>query len=68
MKLGFAALVTRRFAVPTLLLGTMSFVGLLLTYGLNTWLPQIMEANGFDAKGGSLSFLLVLNGGAIVAA
>lgn len=65
VKLGFAALVTRRFAVPTLLLGTMSFVGLLLTYGLNTWLPQIMEANGFDAKG-SLSFLLVLNGGAIV--
>ncbi len=64
-KLGFAALATRRFAVPTLLLGMMSFVGLLLTYGLNTWLPQIMKANGFDAKG-SLSFLLVLNGGAIV--
>ncbi|MDS1114128.1 aromatic acid/H+ symport family MFS transporter [Gordonia westfalica] len=64
-KLGFAALVTRRFAVATLLLGTMSFVGLLLTYGLNTWLPQIMESNGFDAKG-SLAFLLVLNGGAIV--
>ncbi|ETA08450.1 MFS transporter [Gordonia alkanivorans CGMCC 6845] len=64
-KLGFAALATRRFAVPTMLLGMMSFVGLLLTYGLNTWLPQIMKANGFDAKG-SLSFLLVLNGGAIV--
>lgn len=65
VKLGFAALATRRFAVPTLLLGMMSFVGLLLTYGLNTWLPQIMKGNGFDAKG-SLSFLLVLNGGAIV--
>ncbi|WP_241548540.1 MFS transporter [Gordonia alkanivorans] len=64
-KLGFAALATRRFAVPTLLLGMMSFVGLLLTYGLNTWLPQIMKGNGFDAKG-SLAFLLVLNGGAIV--
>lgn len=65
VKLGFAALATRRFAVPTLLLGMMSFVGLLLTYGLNTWLPQIMKGNGFDAKG-SLAFLLVLNGGAIV--
>lgn len=64
-KVGFAALASRRFAVPTLLLGSMSFVGLLLTYGLNTWLPQIMKTSGFDAKG-SLSFLLVLNGGAIV--
>ncbi|MXP21917.1 MFS transporter [Gordonia sp. HNM0687] len=64
-KVGFAALASRRFLVPTLLLGTMSFAGLLLTYGLNTWLPQIMESAGFDAKG-SLSFLLVLNGGAIV--
>lgn len=64
-KVGFAVVASRRFAVPTLLLGSMSFVGLLLTYGLNTWLPQIMKASGFDAKG-SLSFLLVLNGGAIV--
>ncbi|MDY6808098.1 MAG: aromatic acid/H+ symport family MFS transporter [Actinomycetota bacterium] len=64
-KVGFAALASRRFLAPTLLLGTMSFAGLLLTYGLNTWLPQIMESAGFDAKG-SLSFLLVLNGGAIV--
>ncbi|MGW5523586.1 MFS transporter [Gordonia sp. NPDC003950] len=64
-KVGFAALATRRLAVPTLLLGLMSFAGLLLTYGLNTWLPQIMKSAGFNAKG-SLSFLLVLNGGAIV--
>ncbi|MEE4022217.1 aromatic acid/H+ symport family MFS transporter [Gordonia sp. PKS22-38] len=64
-KVGFAALASRRFLVPTLLLGMMSFAGLLLTYGLNTWLPQIMESAGFNAKG-SLSFLLVLNGGAIV--
>ncbi|MGW9262991.1 MFS transporter [Gordonia terrae] len=64
-RIGFAVLASRRFAGPTLLLGSMSFVGLLLTYGLNTWLPQIMTTSGFDAKG-SLSFLLVLNGGAIV--
>ncbi|MCZ4534668.1 aromatic acid/H+ symport family MFS transporter [Gordonia terrae] len=64
-KVGFAVLASRRFAGPTLLLGVMRFVGLLLTYGLNTWLPQIMKESGFNAKG-SLSFLLVLNGGAIV--
>ena len=64
-RVGFAALARRPLLVPTLLLGAMSFAGLLLTYGLNTWLPQIMKSAGFDAKG-SISFLLVLNGGAIV--
>jgi MFS transporter, AAHS family, benzoate transport protein len=64
-KVGFAALATRRYAWATGLLGVMSFSGLLLTYGLNTWLPKIMGDAGFNAKG-SLSFLLVLNGGAII--
>lgn len=44
-----------------------SFMGLLLVYGLNTWLPQIMRSAGF-ALGSSLAFLLVLNLGAIVGA
>jgi AAHS family benzoate transporter-like MFS transporter len=43
----------------------MSFAGLLLTYGLNTWLPQIMSDNGYG-KSYSLTFLLVLNLGAIL--
>jgi MFS transporter, AAHS family, benzoate transport protein len=64
-RVGFAALVGRPLAWPTTLLGLMSFVGLLLTYGLNTWLPQIMQANGYG-KAYSLTFLLVLNLGAIV--
>ncbi|WP_068160920.1 MFS transporter [Rhodococcus phenolicus] len=64
-KAGFAALATRRYAWGTTLLGMMSFAGLLLTYGLNTWLPKIMADAGYDAKG-SLAFLLVLNGGAII--
>ena len=63
-RVGFAALVRRPLVGPTALLGMMSFVGLLLTYGLNTWLPQIMRDNGFG-KGYSLAFLLVLNLGAI---
>ena len=64
-KVGFPALATRDFRWPTALLGTMSFAGLLLTYGLNTWLPKIMEDNGYG-KGYSLAFLLVLNLGAIL--
>lgn len=64
-KIGFAALATRKYALGTGLLGMMSFGGLLLTYGLNTWLPKIMADAGYDANG-SLAFLLVLNGGAIV--
>lgn len=59
-RLGFAALVSPKYLIPTLLLGVMSFSGLLLTYGLNTWLPKIMEGYGYG-KNYSLSFLLVLN-------
>lgn len=64
-RTGFAALLSPAYRLGTLLLGFMSFAGLLLTYGLNTWLPTIMENYGIDAKS-SLGFLLVLNGGAIV--
>ncbi|MFJ6416347.1 MFS transporter [Paeniglutamicibacter sp. NPDC091659] len=63
-KIGFLALASRKYALPTLLLGLMSFAGLLLTYGLNTWLPQIMSQFGYG-KSYSLSFLLVLNAGAV---
>lgn len=64
-KVGFAALATRRYALATFLLGMMSCSGLLLTYGLNTWLPEIMGQSGFG-KSYALLFLLTLNGGAIV--
>ena len=40
-RVGYAALFSREYILPTLLLGFMSFSGLLLTYGLNTWLPKI---------------------------
>jgi len=62
---GYAALATRRYALGTALLGVMSFTGLMLTYGLTTWLPKIMENAGYNTKG-SLWFLVVLNGGAVV--
>ncbi|MCU1604441.1 MAG: major facilitator superfamily 1 [Modestobacter sp.] len=48
----------------TLALGVTSFMGLLLVYGLNSWLPTIMREADYDL-GASLAFLLVLNLGAI---
>lgn len=52
----------RRRSVVFALVG---FCGLLLTYGVGTWLPEIMRSSGF-ALGSALSFLLVLNLGNIV--
>lgn len=72
-KVGFAGIFSHKYLVGTIFLGLMSFSGLLLTYGLNTWLPAIMgqhfEDAGFGAdtaKAYGLWFLLLLNGGAVV--
>ncbi|NRQ39389.1 aromatic acid/H+ symport family MFS transporter [Nonomuraea sp. NN258] len=62
---GFGLLFRRGYLAATLLFGAASFCGLLLIYGLNTWLPQIMRAAGYPL-GSSLQFLLMLNLGAIV--
>src|SRR2546429_7209483 len=61
-KAGFAGLFSGSYLFPTIILGLMSATGLVLVYSLNTWLPELMLRAGFNAKG-SLSFLLVLNGG-----
>lgn len=66
-KVGFAALVRRGFVLSTLVVGAISALGQFLNYYLNTWLPVMMEQAGFNAKG-SLAFLLVLSGGAILGA
>ena len=42
-----------------------SFMGLLLVYGLNTWLPKIMGEAGYSIEAGT-GLLLVLNVGAII--
>jgi AAHS family benzoate transporter-like MFS transporter len=63
-KSGFAAVFSRQFALASVLLGLMSFCGLLLTYGLNTWLPKIMEGYGYG-RTYSLFFPLALNLGAV---
>jgi MFS transporter, AAHS family, benzoate transport protein len=48
----------------TLAVALTSFMGLLLVYGLNTWLPTIMREADYEL-GAALAFLLVLNVGAI---
>jgi AAHS family benzoate transporter-like MFS transporter len=66
-KAGFAGLFSGAYIFPTIILGLMSATGLVLVYSLNTWLPELMLRAGFNAKG-SLSFLLVLNGGSLFGA
>ncbi|MCF1596950.1 MFS transporter [Streptomyces muensis] len=52
-----------RWATPLLWLA--SFCGLLLVYGVSTWLPQMMRAEGYGVSS-SVSFLMVINAGGIV--
>jgi MFS transporter, AAHS family, benzoate transport protein len=60
-----AALFRHGFARPTLAFWVASFMGLLLVYGLNTWLPEIMRSAGYQL-GAALALLLTLNVGAIL--
>src|SRR5215207_9334596 len=55
-------LFTPAFVRNTVVIGVTTFMGLLLVYGLNNWLPTIMREAGYDL-GDSLAFLLVLNVG-----
>lgn len=54
----------RRYLVISIGVWVASFMGLLLVYGLNTWLPQLMAAAGYDT-GNALGMLLALNAGAV---
>ncbi|WP_307792349.1 MFS transporter [Streptomyces verrucosisporus] len=49
----------------TLLLWAASFCGLMLVYGVSTWLPQLMRSSGYGL-GSSVSLLMVVNAGGIV--
>ncbi|SDK90356.1 benzoate transport [Actinopolyspora mzabensis] len=52
-------------ARSTLAFWITSFLGLILVYGLNTWLPEIMRSAGYPL-GTSLGLLLTLNAGAVI--
>jgi AAHS family benzoate transporter-like MFS transporter len=64
-KRAYATLFRGGLARSTLAFWVTSFMGLLLVYGLNTWLPQIMREAGYDL-GAALALLLVLNIGAVL--
>ncbi|SSW68481.1 MFS transporter [Achromobacter agilis] len=55
-----AAVFAPRHLRATLCFWGALFLGMMLVYGLNTWLPQIMRKNGYDL-GSSISFLLVFS-------
>ncbi|MFI8826918.1 MFS transporter [Streptomyces sp. NPDC053431] len=59
-----AALVGREHRAATLLLWLASGCGLLLVYGLSTWLPQLMRVSGYGL-GSSVGFLMAVNAGGI---
>jgi AAHS family benzoate transporter-like MFS transporter len=58
-------LFTSGYVRNTVVIGVTSFMGLLLVYGLNNWLPTIMREADYEL-GAALAFLLVLNVGAVV--
>jgi benzoate transport len=62
---GIKTLFSGGYLLGTLAFSVASFMGLLLVYGLNQWLPTIMREAGY-ALGAALAFLLVLNVGAVV--
>ncbi|WP_232667052.1 MFS transporter [Pseudonocardia sp. TRM90224] len=62
---GVRTLFAPSYALPTVLFWIAAFCSLLLIYGLNTWLPQLMRQAGYPL-GSALSFLLVFNAGAVL--
>jgi MFS transporter, AAHS family, benzoate transport protein len=64
-RTSFRDLAKKPYPLVALAIAVASFMGLLLVYGLNTWLPQLMAAAGYTVSTG-LVLLLVLNVGAVV--
>jgi AAHS family benzoate transporter-like MFS transporter len=58
-------LFTHGRAADTLLLWTALGMCMLMVYGLSTWLPKLMAANGYSIVSG-LAFLITLNVGAVL--
>ncbi|NUT72191.1 aromatic acid/H+ symport family MFS transporter [Pseudarthrobacter sp. C4D7] len=63
-KSGVRELGRKPYPLVAVAIAAASFMGLLLVYGLNTWLPQLMASAGYPVSAG-LSLLLVLNLGAV---
>lgn len=61
-KSGLALLLTPGFRIATIIFPVITFFGLLVSYGMNTWIPQILRASGYDL-GSALTFLIAFNVG-----
>ncbi|MFE4952294.1 MFS transporter [Leifsonia sp. NPDC056665] len=57
-------LVARPYLTISVGVWVASFMGLLLVYGLNTWMPQLMKDAGYGSTD-ALGLLLTLNAGAV---
>lgn len=62
---GVSKLFSKRYIRNSILFALISFCGLLLSYGMSTWLPAIMREAGYGL-GSALTFLVLLNAGNIV--
>ena len=62
-----AQLFKKNRTVSTIMFWIAFFTCLLMVYGLNSWLPKLMTKAGYEL-GSSLTFLLVLNFGAMIGA
>lgn len=58
-------LVSGRALITLVLFAAANFVGFLLVFGLNTWLPELMREAGYSL-GSALTFQVLLNAGAII--
>lgn len=65
IKQALATLFKGRMVAVTIAFWITSFMGLILVYGLNTWLPEIMRQAGYPL-GAALGLLLTLNFGGVV--
>lgn len=59
------SLFKNRMGLSTVLFCIVYFMGLLMIYGLNTWLPRLMQSAGYPLIS-SLGFAIFLNGGALI--
>lgn len=66
-KVPVVELFRQKRAFSTILFWTTYFMSLLMVYGLNTWLPNLMIKAGYGLNS-SLAFLMILQGGSIVGA
>ena len=64
-RIPITSLFKNRLGISTILFCIVYFMGLLMIYGLNTWLPKLMQSAGYPLIS-SLGFAIFLNGGALI--